>query len=136
MSRATWTQKQWMKRSELILPIHRTSTLFKFMIEFISKRLHSDCGTYSIIGLYSLFGPTGMAKSERIFNRLELFPPPFKLLVLCPMSFVIEVCVGCMGNKVEARTIEAIGLQVAMLDVSWIDCTKSLSPVVSEVGAS
>jgi len=100
------------------------------MLEFMSNSLYSDCGTYSIIGLYSLLGPTGMAKSERIFNKLELFPPPFKLLLLCPMSFGMEVCVGWMGNKVEAKTMEAIGFQVAMLDVSWMELWKSLSPVV------
>ena len=87
----------------------------------VQQSVFPDCGTYSTIGLYSLLGPTGMAKSERIFNRLELFPPPFKLLLLCPMSFGMEVCVGWMGNKVEAKTIEAIGFQAAMLDVSWID---------------
>ena len=97
----------------------------------MSNSLYSDCGTYSTIGLYSLLGPTAMAKSERVFNRLELCPPPFKLLVLCPMSFGIEVCVGRMGNRVEAKAIEAIGLHVAALYVSWIDCAKSASPVVS-----
>jgi hypothetical protein len=32
--------------------------------------------------------------------------------------------VGKTGNMVDAKTIEAIGFHDAMLDVSWMDCTK------------
>ena len=87
-----------------------------------------------MIGLYSLEGLTAMAKSDRMFMRLELFPPLIKLLLFCPISFGIEVWVGNVGNMVEANTIEAIGFQVAMLEVSCIHCTYSASPVVFEVG--
>ena len=39
-----------------------------------------------------------------------------------------------MGNMVEAKTIEAIGFKVAMLEVSCIHCTYSASPVALYYG--